>query len=181
MSLIIIFSGPSYVGKSVLINELVKKIPHSCKIISDTTRSKKPLEKSFNHNHISEQEFRNNNYLYIAKKNDFLYGYKKEDFKDNTKNVKFIQLSQDYSVIKKIKQDFKNVVSFFIYAKEDVLKQRALISETDQLKRKHLLNIGLKQTKELPNYKDLFDYSIDNSNTIEQGVNKIYNMILKHL
>lgn len=179
-----IISGPSGVGKTVIMDRLRKRMPSLGRIITYTTRELRPGEKNGVHYHfVDESTFRN-----MVAENDFLewaqvhanhYGTPKSDTIRRMKKGEHLALIIDVQGALTIKQQMPEAVLIFIEPEsidvlEKHLRSRKGMDEADIARR--LTN----SRKELEK-RALYDYSVINrEGHIDETVRNIAKIIESH-
>ena len=180
--LLVVISGPSGVGKDVIIEEMINQNPSDYHFtITATTRKPRDNEKNgVNHYFLSTKEFTcmidNNELLEWAKVYGNYYGVPKIQVTEALKAGNHVIIRVDVQGAKRIKSIMPESVLIFIHPPNlDTLKshliRRGVNSDLD-------MSIRLDEAKnEIPQSKD-FDYSIINQeNELTETVEKIYKII----
>lgn len=114
-----IISGPSGAGKSTLIEKLLLQIKNLKRIVSYTTREKRPgEEEGVNYHYVTKDEFEqrlsNKEFLEYFSFNNNYYGALKKDFTDQLSAGLDIVLDMDYCELTHVKAEIPNCISIFI-------------------------------------------------------------------
>lgn len=178
---LILFSGPSGVGKDTLLELLYKKKPDLRRSISATTRKKRKNEvDGKDYYFISKEEFelmiQSGNILEYTKYGDNLYGTPKKPIDEWLKDGKSVILKIEVHGAKQIKQLYKNSVAIFILPPsieilEERLRKRGTEDESDLQKR---MNIAISEIAQSSEY----DYVVYNDN-LETAVDEIIEILNK--
>lgn len=178
---LILFSGPSGVGKDTLLELLYKKKPDLRRSISATTRKKRENEvDGKDYYFISKEEFelmiQSGNILEYTKYGDNLYGTPKKPIDEWLKDGKSVILKIEVHGAKQIKQLYKNSVAIFILPPsieilEERLRKRGTEDESDLQKR---MNIAISEIAQSSEY----DYVVYNDN-LETAVDEIIEILNK--
>lgn len=178
---LILFSGPSGVGKDTLLELLYKKKPDLRRSISATTRKKRENEvDGKDYYFISKEEFelmiQSGNILEYTKYGDNLYGTPKKPIDEWLKDGKSVILKIEVHGAKQIKQLYKNSVAIFILPPsieilEERLRKRGTEDEADLQKR---MNIAISEIAQSSEY----DYVVYNDN-LETAVDEIIEILNK--
>ena len=181
-SLLVVISGPSGVGKDVIIDEMIKQNPSEYHFtITATTRKPRDNEKNgINHYFLSINEFTsmidNDELLEWAKVYGNYYGVPKKQVNDALNGGNHVIIRVDVQGAKRIKSIMPQSVLIFIHPPSlDILRnhliRRGVNSENDMV-------IRLAEAEnEIPQSKT-FDYSIINEeNKLIETVDKIYKII----
>ena len=166
---IFVISGPSGVGKTSIVNELLKIRPNLEQVISFTTREIRSNEINGVHYHfINNEQF---NDLY--QKGDFLetaeifnhkYGVSKSSI-ERTLETKHALLVISWSGFIELKKVFKKQVTgiFISPPSFQVLRERIEKRSTDSLEE---IARRLKMADEDMKHKDLYDYEVVNEDIL---------------
>ena len=181
-SLLVVISGPSGVGKDVIIEEMVRQNPKDYHFtVTATTRKPRDNElNGVNHYFLSLKEFTsmidNDELLEWAKVYGNYYGVPKKQVNDALRDGNHVIIRVDVQGAKRIKSIMPKSILIFIHPPNfDILKnhliKRGVNSDKD-------ISIRLAEAKnEIPQSKN-FDYSIINEeNKLIETVEKIYNII----
>jgi guanylate kinase len=188
-SAIIIISGPTGVGESTLTRRLLKIFSGSRRLITTTSREKRPSEKSGrDYFFISKKQFETKiknhkffEYTYI-KNRDVYYGTKKSDYTGPLSQNKILFVNCDAVGLNAIKKEFKiPVVSIFInYEKISDIKNR-LKTRNPNISSIEL-NARLNNAKAEVNEKKYYDYVVVNrQGQIEKTLTRIEMIIRRQL
>lgn len=178
---LILFSGPSGVGKDTLLELLYKKKPDLLRSVSATTRKKRENEvNGKDYYFISKEEFelmiQSGNILEYTKYGDNLYGTPKKPIDEWLKDGKSVILKIEVHGAKQIKQLYKNSVAIFILPPsieilEERLRKRGTEDEKDLRER---MNIAISEIAQSSEY----DYVVYNDN-LETAVDEIIEILNK--
>ena len=178
---LILFSGPSGVGKDTLLELLYKKKPDLLRSVSATTRKKRENEvNGKDYYFISKEEFelmiQSGNILEYTKYGDNLYGTPKKPIDEWLKDGKSVILKIEVHGAKQIKQLYKNSVAIFILPPsieilEERLRKRGTEDEKDLRER---MNIAISEIAQSSEY----DYVVFNDN-LETAVDEIIEILNK--
>ena len=181
-SLLVVISGPSGVGKDVIIEEMVRQNPKDYHFtVTATTRKPRDNElNGVNHYFLSLKEFTsmidNDELLEWAKVYGNYYGVPKKQVNDALTDGNHVIIRVDVQGAKRIKSIMPESILIFIHPPNfDILRnhliKRGVNSDKD-------ISIRLAEAKnEIPQSKN-FDYSIINEeNKLIETVEKIYNII----
>lgn len=181
---LIIISGPSGVGKSIILKKILKKIPSLDKIVTCTTRKKRPGEKEgWDHYFISEKKFKqmkkNNKFLEWALVHGKYYGTPKDEIKKKLSKKNCIS-EIDIQGAKQIEKKMPEVISIFIKPKN--IKELALrIKARGKMSRREF-QLRLKNAKKEMAQSKKYDYQVTNQqNKLEKAVKKTLLIIQKEL
>ncbi len=179
---LILFSGPSGVGKDTLLELLYKKKPDLVHSVSATTRNRRENEvNGKDYYFISKEDFelmiQSGNILEYTQYGSNLYGTPKKPIDDWLSQGKTIILKIEVHGAKQIKRLYKNSVSVFILPPSiEVLEQRLRkrgTEDEDDLKRR--METALSEIEESSGY----DYVIYNDN-LETAVDEIIEILNKN-
>lgn len=175
--ILVIISGPSGVGKTTIIDELLLLIPNSARFVTTTTRSPRPGEESGKDYHFLTRE-------------EFLTGVEKDEFVEwvesygdfyGTSRVKLAGLFETYSAIFvapdtrgvfSLKEEFPLAVSIFVKSGsieelEQRIRNRGNVSPEKAKKRLDAVAAKMAQA-------DKFDYVVTNTKgKLEEAVAEI--------
>lgn len=179
-----VISGPSGVGKTVIMDRLRKRIPELGRIITYTTREERPGEKNGVHYHfVDEATFRQmvaeNDFLEWAQVHAHHYGTPKSDTLKRLDAGEHIGLIVDVQGALNIKKQMPEAVLIFIEPEsidslEKHLRLRKGMDEADIQRR--LTN----SRKELEK-RTLYDYDVINrEGHIDETVRNIAKIIESH-
>jgi guanylate kinase len=175
--MIILISGVQGVGKTTIINEILKECPNYKLSISATTRPMRHNEFSNEYEFLTLDEFqekeKNGYFLEVVEFNNYKYGTPLHQFKSH------IILNVNPSSIIDFQKLFKihnfNYKSIFINAPFSIIKERLSIRDNNQ----NLEEKIIKAKKEII-YKDYFHYIVDNI-FIEKALEEIIFIIKKSI
>lgn len=178
---LIIFTGPSGVGKGTIVKELFKNLDNIEFSISCTTRAKRPQEiEAVNYFFKSKEEFeamiQNDEFLEYAEFVGNYYGTPKAFVESKLKEGKDVFLEIEVQGALNVIKKFPDVLSVFLMPPrfedlESRLRNRATESEAVLQKR-------LAKAKEELKYLNLFKHIIINDD-ISQATQKIQDLIIK--
>ncbi|MCF7820642.1 MAG: guanylate kinase [Candidatus Pacebacteria bacterium] len=163
---IVILSGPSGAGEDTIISELSKKINLE-KIITTTTRNKRPGEKNGkDYYFISEEEFKegvkNKIFVEYAKEyNDNYYGVTEKELLRVAKSGKLGIWKIEYKGVITAKKLFPRMKAIFITAPLYQLKER--INSRDGVKTEYIQE-RMKYTKKWLKHQHIYDFKVINRN-----------------
>ncbi len=174
-------AGPSGVGKTTVINLVLKKNEDLQKVLTSTTRSMRDGEKNgVNYNFYSLEEFKrkltNQDFLENEKVHSNYYGVEKKEVEKIIKNNKIPLFDIDVRGAMKIKKLIPNLKIIFILPEsleqiKNRLKQRPNITEKE-------LKTRLETAKKELKIANKFDYQIVNKEgEIDKTVNSVLNLI----
>lgn len=186
---VVIIAGPTGVGESTITKELLKIFPQAKRLVTTTTRPKRPgevhgrdyffIDKKTFKKQIKEKKFLEYSYI---KNRDQYYGSKKSDFDKILNAGKIIFFNCDKAGLKAVKKTYpRNHLSIFItYEKLSDIKKRLLTRNPnlnpDELK-KRLINARTENQE-----KHFYDYIIINrQGQLKKTVKRAEKIILKHL
>jgi len=183
---IFIISGPSGSGQDSIIEELKKILPLT-RVITTTTRPKRPGEKSGRPYYFVSRK----NFLTGIAKNKFLE-YAKE-YNDNYYGVTFSEIQRikktgkigiwkiEYQGVTTVKKIMPEIVSILITAPLSVLEKRIKARDKDKATKKYLSE-RMAYTKKWLKHKNLYDYEVANlQGKLPQAVKKTSQIIKNHL
>ena len=183
-SLLVVISGPSGVGKDVIIEEMINQNPKKYHFtITATTRNPREKEKNgINHYFLSQKEFtlmiEKGELLEWAKVYGNYYGVPKKQVDDALQAGNHVIIRVDVQGAKRIKSVMPEAILIFIHP------------PNMEILRKHLVNRGVNSDndislrlseakKEIPQSKS-FQYSIINEeDRLLETVEEIYKIISK--
>ena len=178
---LILFSGPSGVGKDTLLELLYKKRPDLVHSVSATTRKMRENEiHGKDYYFISNEDFelmiQSGNILEYTKYGNNLYGTPKKPIDDWLSSGKTIILKIEVHGAKQIKKLYKDAIAIFILPPsievlEQRLRKRGTDNEEDLKKR---MEIALSEIETSSEY----DYVIYNDN-LETAVDEIIEILNK--
>lgn len=185
MAKLIIFSGPSGVGKKTLLTKIINLVKYNCLYsISMTTRQKRPNEiDGKDYFFVTKERFiqaiKSNEMLEYATYIDNYYGTPKKFVNDNLKKGKNVLLEIEINGAMQILQKkISNVLSIFIEPPSlDTLKQRLIKRNTES---SITINKRIKQAEWEIQKKNIFDYVLVNNN-LEETEKKIIDIFNKEL
>ena len=142
----IVIVGPSASGKTDLVNALIKKIPHSTRLITTTTRPRRPHEKhAENYFFVTREEFErgitSGDFFEYADVYGNWYGSSKENLDTCRKNFKYVFAIIDVQGAQTLKAKVPDAFVIFLHpgSVDDLQKRvrrvRAGISEDELQKR----------------------------------------------
>lgn len=176
---LILFSGPSGVGKDTLLEVLYAKKTDLIQSVSATTRKIRDNEvDGKDYYFISKENFelmiQSGNILEYTKYGDNLYGTPKKPIDDWLKNGKTVILKIEVHGAKQIKQLYKDSAAIFIMPPsievlEQRLRKRGTESEDDLQKRMEIAISEIEQSSE-------YDYIVYNDN-LETAVDEIIEIL----
>lgn len=176
---LILFSGPSGVGKDTLLEVLYDKMPDLIHSVSATTRKIRDNEvNGKDYYFISKEEFelmiQSGNILEYTKYGNNLYGTPKKPIDDWLKQGKTVILKIEVHGAKQIKQLYKDSVAIFILPPsidilEKRLRKRGTEDEEDLRKRMEIAISEIEQSSE-------YDYVIFNDN-LDTAVDEIIEIL----
>ncbi len=179
---LILFSGPSGVGKDTLLELLYKKRPDLVHSVSATTRNRRENEiHGKDYYFISKEDFelmiQSGNILEYTQYGVNLYGTPKRPIDDWLAEGKTIILKIEVHGAKQIKKLYKNAVSIFILPPsievlEQRLRKRGTENEADLKKRMEIALSEIEKSKD-------YDYVIYNDN-LETAVDEIIGILNKN-
>lgn len=178
---LILFSGPSGVGKDTLLDVLYKKMPELVQSVSATTRKMRENEvNGKDYYFISKDEFESminsGNILEYTQYGSNLYGTPKKPIDDWLKEGKSVILKIEVHGATKIKELYKDSIAIFILPPsieilEQRLRKRGTENEEDLRKR---MEIAVSEIERSSDY----DYVIYNDN-LETAVDEIVEILKK--
>jgi guanylate kinase len=177
---IFIFSGPSGVGKSSIINELRKRTAGLGYSISHTSRAPRPNEMDGTDYHfVSEDTFlkmrEDGVFVEWAKVYGYLYGTSVSSLKTQTDKGLDVILDIDSQGAKNIKAIFKDSILIYILPPSiETLKQRLNTRASDALE---VINNRFNKAVEDLKESSWYDYLIINDD-LEKAVNEAQSIIV---
>ena len=179
---LIIFTGPSGVGKGTILTDFFKRAKEDI-IYSISCTTRKPREGEIDGVHYffkQKEEFeeliRHDAFLEWANYSGNYYGTKKSFVEDNLKKGKSVLLEIELQGAMVIMQKCPNAVSIFIKPptfEELERRLRGRHSENEES-----IQRRLSSAKDELRHIDLFKYVIENDK-VENAVEKLYNIYLK--
>ncbi len=180
--LVVVISGPSGVGKDVIIDQMIdsKRLGFHF-VVTTTTRSPRPGEKEgINHNFVSVDYFKDliqcNKLLEWAQVYDNYYGVPKAQVRDALTAGKHVIIRVDVQGAKRLKEIISEALLIFILPPSlDVLrsrlKNRGVDTEIEMNKRL------LAATQEI-SQAEQFDFTVTNKeHQLDQAVNRVIEII----
>lgn len=167
-NVILVFSGPSGSGKTTLIKKLIEDFPDFILNKSYTTRL--PREKEVDYFFVNKEFFEKNkdSFFEIVEYNNNLYGIHLDFLKNKTIFI------VDYRGFKSLQKNNK-VISFFIYADLNILKERLINRKEIEIEKR--LKIAETEFFSMSEY-DFILNNIDLDKTYEEIkkiIEKIFN------
>jgi len=175
----IFISGPSGVGKSTIISEVLKRNPDIVLSVSYTTRKPRPEEvHGRDYFFISPQEFEEmvsrEAFLEWAQVHDHTYGTSLEWVSSREKEGMHILFDIDVQGVRQAKQrGFSGSYIFIIPPSTDELAQRLKHRGTEDEKS---FSLRLKNAREELRYWKMYDYIVING-VIEQAIKDVQSII----
>lgn len=180
--MLILISGVSGVGKNTVIKELLAMRKNLFYVYSGTTREKRKSEIEKNYIHMTKAEFcereKNGEFFETQEVHGFMYGVLKSSL-DEAQEKPFNDYIKDIDVFgnKKIRSFMKDkakVVSIFLDAPDDVLKERLKNrGETEERIKVRLSRADIERA-----HKKEYDFVIENLN-LENTIKSITKIIEK--
>lgn len=178
-SKIVLIAGPGGVGKNAIINNFLSRVSGFERLVSYTTRSPRSTEKyGIDYYYITDSEFQEKMKSGEIFEHTERYGY----FRGMSKNLIDDILARGNRAIKDAdiigvnalrKAYPKNVVSIFVTADKDIIKER-LIARGDNTEDRNRRLDGYDKTMKDSKH---FDFVIKNNETIEKAVDKIIEIL----
>ena len=162
----LIISGPSGVGKTTLINKLVKKHPSLIVSISATTRQKRKNEVNGKDYHFLdkfkfEELIKKDEFLEYAKNYDNYYGTPRRNYIEAIENGNDIVFAPSYDGMRRMKKNKKlDLITIFVLpTREEKLKERLVGRGTET---EEQLNKRFESAKKEMSVANEYDYVIYN-------------------
>lgn len=179
---LILVTGPSGVGKTTIAYALLKEMPELERLITFTTREKRPNEKDgldyhFISNEAFEERIENGQMFEYDKHYGYWYGNSKEDLEKIWKDNKIAMMVLDLQGVKTVLKVFPEATSIFLVPDtldnlEKRIKQRPM-SQEDFEKRWN------KATGEMAESK-VCTYQVENAeDELEKTITEVKEIILK--
>jgi len=184
MGKFIVITGPSAVGKTVLVKTLLSKFPNSTRLVTYTTRQPRPNEKNgIDYFFIPRQDFSkrldNNDFFEYAEVYGNLYGSSKKKLDELLGKFDYVFAIIDVQGAKTLKTKLPNATVIFISPGSiSDIKTRL------QKIRKGIPNDELKNRLTKAEYEltlaESFDYSVKNlEGQFETACNKVVELLQK--
>jgi len=180
--LVVVISGPSGVGKDVIIDQMIasKRLGFHF-VITTTTRSPRQGElEGVNHNFVSREHFKRliqcNKLLEWAQVYDNYYGVPKTQVRDALAAGNHVVIRVDVQGAKRLKEIIPEALLIFISPPSlDVLRvhleKRGVDTENEMKKRLFAAKQEITQT-------DLFDFAVTNKeHQLDESVNRVIEII----
>ena len=180
--LVVVISGPSGVGKDVIIDQMIasKRLGFHF-VITTTTRSPRQGElEGVNHNFVSREHFKRliqcNKLLEWAQVYDNYYGVPKTQVRDALAAGNHVVIRVDVQGAKRLKEIIPEALLIFILPPSlDVLRvhleKRGVDTENEMKKRLLAAKQEITQT-------DLFDFAVTNKeHQLDESVNRVIEII----
>ena len=177
--ILIIFSGPSGVGKDSIIKEILKKRPNFELLISCTTRAPRTGEvHGKDYYFLSVKEFQNmidnDEMLEYAIYCDNFYGTPKTKIENDVNNGKVVILEIEVNGAEKIMKKCLGAVSIFVLTRSmEELENRLIVRGTDE---KNVILRRIKEAEKEIQKAHIYDYVVVNNN-IDKCADDIINII----
>ena len=177
--ILIIFSGPSGVGKDSIIKEILKKRPNFELLISCTTRAPRTGEvHGKDYYFLSVKEFQNmidnDEMLEYAIYCDNFYGTPKTKIENDINNGKVVILEIEVNGAEKIMKKCLGAVSIFVLPPSmEELENRLIVRGTDE---KNVILKRIKEAEKEIQKAHIYDYVVVNNN-IDKCADDIINII----
>ena len=165
--ILIIFSGPSGVGKDSIIKEILKKRPNFELLISCTTRAPRTGEvHGKDYYFLSVKEFQNmidnDEMLEYAIYCDNFYGTPKTKIENDINNGKVVILEIEVNGAEKIMKKCLGAVSIFVLPPSmEELENRLIVRGTDE---KNVILKRIKEAEKEIQKAHIYDYVVVNNN-----------------
>jgi len=179
---LILITGPSGVGKTTIAYALLKDMPELKRLVTFTTRKKRPNEKDgIDYHFISNKAFEdriNNGQMFEYDKHyGYWYGNSKEDLDKIWKDEKIAMMVLDLAGVKTVLQSFPKATAIFLIPDTlDNLKKRILqrpMSQIDFDKRWSKANSEMKEA-------ETCNFIIKNTeNQVKKTISEVKSLILK--
>jgi len=179
---LIIITGPSAVGKTVVAKELLKKIKNSKRIITYTTRRPRAGEKDgVDYNFLSKQEFekklKEDFFIEWATVYKQYYGNSGEDIESALQNGHTIIMVLDVQGMKTIKEKLPKAIAFFILPESSQQLEKRLWERPDANEENIKTRLN-KAKSEIKNYQKSANHSIINQeNQLNKTIKQIITLI----
>ncbi|MEC9293453.1 MAG: guanylate kinase [Chloroflexota bacterium] len=180
--LVVVISGPSGVGKDVIIDQMIASKPTGFHfVVTTTTRSPRQGEQEgINHNFVSVDHFKeliqSDKLLEWARVYDNYYGVPRTQVRDALAAGKHVIIRVDVQGAKRLKEIIPKALLIFIAPPSlDVLrfhlKKRGVDTENEMTKRL------FAATQEIPQ-AELFDFTVTNKeHQLDETVNRVIEII----
>lgn len=181
MGSLIVVSGLSGSGKSTIMNNVIMDMPHVHRLITVTTRERRPDEVNGVHYiFVSREKFKRwvkeGRFIEWAMVYGNLYGSLTSTLRESRTKYKVVAMVVDVQGAKAIKTLFPEAMNIFIRTgaktAEERIKQRgSSVAELDQR------TVGAKQELKAA---QSFDYHVDNNGKLSKAVKEICEIIKRH-
>ena len=184
MQNVFIISGAAGSGKDSVIDGLQQILPIE-RIITTTTREKRPSEKEGNpYYFISQNEFEQGiaagNFVeYSTNENGGQYGVTKSELARIAAMRKIAIWRVDWKGVVSIKKLYPEIQAIYISAPLDILEARLRSRDTE--KDEQYFKERMDYTREWLKHLDIYDYQVENEeDKLEQTIEKVCQIIKRH-
>lgn len=178
MQNVFVISGPSGSGQDSIIEALSQEID-VVRVITTTTRKPREGESDGHPYHfVSREKFLSEKESFVESAESYnqeWYGVTKKDFEAALSCGKIVIWKVDGKGVKRIKELYPNITTFFIEVPEETLRKRL---QKRDVPSEEYLEARMRYTKEWYKYQQYYDYRIQNKDgKLKEAVNSIKKII----